>query len=355
MKKEKTLITGGTGFLGSYLVESLLEKSGEDIVIFDRLKDYHAENNQNRRIKYFKGNVLSKKDVGEVFKTYGPFKTVYHLVALMPHKVNTDESIWNTNVNGTANFAAESAQNGVKTFILTSTNVIYGIPDILPVTEDTPVRPIEVYGRSKVQAEAILARYKNRMNIQILRCPVIMGARRLGLQAMLFDFIADNKNVYVLGDGLNKYQFADPEDVVSALTKASKIKGFDIYNIGADDVLSLKQIYEKIIEFANSRSKIVSLPRGPAITVLKILDKLNVSPFGIYQYTMIGESYFADTTKIKKKLGWKPKMTNLDSFIKNYQWYLENRNNFTRNPAGKLPANRSLPEMGIFKLLKMIS
>lgn len=355
MKRNKVLITGGTGFLGSYLVESLLKKGEEDIVIFDRFKEHPSLNYHSQRITYFKGDVFSKKDVAQVFNIYGTFRTVYHLAALMPHKVNSDEAIWDTNVHGTENLVAESVRHCVGSFIFTSSNVIYGIPDTLPVIEETPIKPIEVYGRSKIRAEQILAEYKDKMNIQIFRCPVIMGARRLGLQAMLFDFISDHKNVYVLGNGSNKYQFVDPIDVVSALEKASKMKGFDIYNIGADDVLSLKEIYQKVIDYAHSKSKIISLPKGLTLTCLYVLDKLNVSPFGIYQYTMIGRSLYADTTKIKNKLNWKPKMTNLNSFIENYKWFINNRNKFRRLVTNQMSANRSMPEMRIFKLLKMIS
>jgi UDP-glucose 4-epimerase len=206
-----------------------------------------------------------------------------------------------------------------------------------------------------VEAENILQTFKGKMNIQIFRCPVVTGTGRLGLQAILFEFISENKNVYVLGDGSNKYQFVDAVDVCVALEKASYIKGFDIYNIGSNEILTLKELYQRVIDFALSKSRIISIPKLPALWILSILDKLNISPLGVYQYTMIGRSLYADTTKIKTKLGWKPRKTNADTFIQNYKWYQENRGKFVEIDSHIASDNRSLPKMGIFKLLKMLS
>ena len=354
MKRKKVLISGGAGFLGSHLVKYLLKKGEYEIVIFDKL-EYHKRENFGKNVVYFKGNILSKENMGAVFKDYGPFVTVYHLASAMPNKEVSDDIMWKTNVFGTINMVSESVKNKVNSFIFTSSNVAYGIPQTLPVTEETPLLPIEIYGKSKAEAEKELAIFKKHINIQIFRCPVIAGVGRLGLQAILFEFISENKNVYILGDGSNRYQFVDAGDVSCALEASSNIDGFDIYNIGADEVLTLKKIYQKVIEFAKSSSKIISLPKTPALIILSILDKLNISPLGIYQYTMIGRSLYMDTRKIKNKLSWKPKKTNLDTFIDNYKWYIRNKGSFTEIGSGNLSANRSLPKMGVLRLIKMFS
>ena len=158
-----------------------------------------------------------------------------------------------------------------------------------------------------------------------------------------------------MGGGNNKYQFIDVEDVVDALFKASMMKGFDIYVIGADEVLTLRGLYQRVIEFAHSKSKIVSIPFALSIGILAVLDKINFSPLGVYQYTMMGRSIYADTTKIKTKLGWKPKRTNADTFIENYKWYIKNKGNFTQIGGSMDSPNRSVPKMGILKILKKFS
>lgn len=353
MKNQKVLVTGGNGFLGSYLLP-LLKQKGHEVVVFDTLKPSNLANVSDG-VTYYQGNITSKEDVGKVFALYGPFTTVYHLASAMPSKAVPQKVTWETNVAGTVNVVSSAVYHGTASFIFTSSNVTYGIPQSLPVTEETPIRPIEVYGKSKAQAEEELATYKKDISIQIFRCPVIAGEGRLGLQAILFEFISENRNVYVLGDGNNRYQFVDATDVSIALEKASHKRRFDIYTIGADEVLPLREIYQRIIDYAGSRSKIISLPKTPALALLSFLDSLNISPMGVYQYSMIGRSMYADTSNIKKSLNWKPTKTNADTFIENYDWYIKNKVNVTTLGSGNLSENRSLPKMGIFRLLKFLS
>lgn len=353
MNKKRVLVTGGSGFIGSHLVTYLLDKTNDDIVVFDRLEESSLL--PGSRVTYCRGDVSSVQDVKNVFENHAPFDTVYHLAAAMPNKSVADNELRKTNVEGTRNLAECAVERGTRSFIFTSSNVTYGIPIKLPTTEETPVHPLEIYGESKVEAEKILTAFKEKMNIQIFRCPVVTGVGRLGLQAILFEFISENKNVYVLGDGSNKYQFVDAIDVCVALERASHVEGFAIYNIGADDVITLKEMYQKVINFAGSTSKIISIPKAPALLILSMLDKLNISPLGVYQYTMIGRSLYADTTKIKSKLNWAPLKTNPDTFIENYKWYLANKGKFAELGSHAASDNRSVPKMGIFKLLKMLS
>ena len=348
----KVLVTGGAGFVGTHLVSSLL-RGGTRVVVFDKLNSY-PEPSVGKKITYVKGNIINTKDVEKLFKDYGPFETVYHLASEMPNKLANDTLMYQANVDGTVNVAKAAAKYNTKSFIYTSSNVTYGIPHTLPVDEKTPLHPLEAYGKSKMLAEKELEKIKN-MNIQIFRCPVITGVGRVGLQAILYEFISENKKVYVLGGGKNKYQFVDVEDVVRALEIASKAKGFDIYTIGADEVLSLRELYERVIEYAGSKSKVVSLPAGPAFLILSILDKINFSPLGVYQVTMMGRSIYSDTKKLKTKLKWKPLKTNADTFIENYKWYIKNKGSFATIGGSEHSPNRSVPKMGILKLVKKFS
>lgn len=352
-RRKKILITGGAGFVGRHLIQ-FLQKNDEEIVVFDKLaKD--STWIYPKKLTYIQGNVLSKEAVQSVFEKFGPFTTVYHLAAAMPNKEVSDSVMWETNVTGTRLLIELAVKHKVVSFVFISSNVTYGIPATLPVTEETPLRPLEMYGRSKAQAEKELERYKADIAIQMFRCPVIAGVGRLGLQALLYEFISENRKVYVLGEGTNKYQFIDVMDVCDALEKASRMKGCDVYVIGADEVMTLRELYQHVITFAKSSSKIVQLPKSPSLLVLAILDKLNASPLGIYQYTMMWRSLYADTSKIKKKLAWKPKKTNLDTFLDNYKWYVENKGNFAEIGSGDFSPNRSVPKLGALKLLKFFS
>jgi nucleoside-diphosphate-sugar epimerase len=352
VKQKKVLITGGNGFLGQHLVHYFLEQGRVVPVVFDMLR---IPMDVGKRYISVQGDIRSKKDVSRIFENFGPFDAVYHLASAMPDRSMSDTATWDISVSGTIHIARAAHEHNVRSLVFTSSNVIYGIPASLPVTESTPLRPIEVYGRSKVQAERELAKFQGTMNIQIIRCPVITGVGRLGLQAILFEFISENRNVYVLGDGSNRYQFVDATDVCQALAKASESQGFDIYNIGGDGVKTMKELYEIVIKFANSSSRIVSLPQGPALFTLSLLDTLSISPLGIYQYSMLGRSMYADTTKIKTKLGWNPQKTIPGSFLENYTWYLAHKNDFDEVGRGTASSNRSVPKKRIFSLLKALS
>lgn len=353
MKSKKVLITGGNGFLGEHLVHYLLKNGGDSVVVFDKL--HPAAKVSDAHVHFFTGDVCSTDDVEKVFKMLGPFDAVYHLASAMPDKSHTDEETWRISVDGTKNLVSAAVEHNVRSFVFTSSNVTYGVPKTLPVTEDTPLLPIEAYGKSKVAAEHELEKFKGKIHIQMFRCPVITGVGRLGLQAILFDFISENRKVYMLGDGKNKYQFVDADDVCQALELASHAKGFDAYTIGGDGVLALRDLYKEVIDYAKSTSKIVCLPKTPALVALSVLNALQISPLGVYQYSMLGQSMYADTTKIKKKLGWKPKKTIAQSFIENYDWYTEHKDSFTEVGSGNLSSNKSVPKMGIFTLLKNLS
>lgn len=351
---DKILITGGAGFVGTHLVDELLRSGKNKIVVFDKLVEYPDKKNAGK-IEYVKGNIINKSELEELFKNYGNFSTIYHLAAEMPNKLADERLMFATNVDGTTNLIENAVKNKVKNFIFTSSNVTYGIPKKLPVDESTPLNPIEHYGKSKARAEEVLAKFKNKINIQIFRCPVITGTGRLGLQAVLYGFISENKRVYVLGNGNNIYQFIDVVDAVLAFIKSSKVSGFDIYVIGADEVLTLRELYQKVIDFAGSSSKIQSLPFGLAMRILTFMDKINFSPLGVYQIAMMGRSIYADTSKIKKKLGWQPTKTNADTFIENYKWYIQNRGKFSTIGGEHDSPNRSIPKLGIIRIIKFFS
>ncbi len=351
---KKILITGGAGFLGAHLLRSLMEAGVHDIVVFDKLA-LDTSGGAYHKIQSVKGDILSLPDVRRLFSQFGPFDTVYHLAAAMPNKADSDAMTWRINVEGTVNVASTAAAQNTRSFIFTSSNVTYGVPAQLPVTEKTPTQPIEVYGKSKKEAEVALAKYSSAMSVQIFRCPVIVGEGRLGLQSILYEFISENRNVYVLGGGKNRYQFVDARDVVSALAGASVRKGFDIYVIGADDVVTLRELFEGLIRAVGSTSRVISLPKIPSLAALYLLDKIGISPLGPYQYTMISRSLYADTAKLKRAGGWKPQKTNLESFIENYEWYFAHKHTFQVIGKSNASSNRSLPKMGILKLLKFFS
>jgi len=217
---------------------------------------------------------------------------------------------------------------------------------------DVPA-PVELYGKSKLAGELLLQEFTSDLDVVILRCPTIMDAGRLGLLAILYEFIDDHKTVWVVGDGSNRYQFIYADDLATACILGAQYGGSALFHIGSDDVKTMREVYEAVIAKSGSRSKVRSLPKGPTIAAMMLAHKLRVSPLGPYHYKMIAESFVFDTTRIKQRLGWRPTLTNEEMLLKSYAYYAENRDEI----AGRtnVSTHRKPAAMGAIRLLKWLS
>jgi nucleoside-diphosphate-sugar epimerase len=256
-------------------------------------------------------------------------------------------------VDGTRNVAEACRQFGVPRLVFTSTNCLWASNLGHPVREDETPAPIELYGRSKLAAEQLLAGYTSDLSVLTLRCPTIIDSGRLGLLAILFEFIQDNKKVWVVGGGMNRYQFIYAQDLATACIQALDYRGSEIFHIGSDDVKSLREVYEAVIREAGSRSRVASLPKGPAIAAMQLAHALKISPLGPYHYQMIAEDFLFDTTKIRNLLHWKPTMTNEQMLVRAYQYYAEKRAEI--HARTDVSAHSKPASMGVIRLLKWIS
>jgi nucleoside-diphosphate-sugar epimerase len=115
----------------------------------------------------------------------------------------------------------------------------------------------------------------------------------------------------------------------------------------------MRAVYEAVIAESGSKSRVRSLPKGPAIAAMMLAHKLRVSPLGPYHYKMIAESFVFDTTKIKRELGWRPTLTNEEMLLKSYAYYAANREEI----AGRknVSTHRKPAAMGAIRLLKWLS
>ena len=212
---------------------------------------------------------------------------------------------------------------------------------------------MEIYGKSKWEGEKILLRYKDYFDVIIFRCPTIIDEGRLGLLAILFEFIDEDRKVWVVGNGTNKYQFIYAGDLVDAHLKTLDYNKSNVFNIGSDNVKSFREVYNYVIKRAGTSARVASLPKGATIPLMKIAYKLKLSPLGPYQYKMIAEEFIFDTSKIKKELGWRPTLTNEEMLYKAYKYYHDNLKNIKGRKD--VSAHKQGAKMGIIKLLKWLS
>jgi nucleoside-diphosphate-sugar epimerase len=244
----------------------------------------------------------------------------------------------------------------VRKFVYISTNCLWAEGFGRPVTEADEPAPVELYGRSKWQAEKELAALQLQhpeFQVVTLRCPTIIDSGRLGLLAILFEFIEDGKKVWVVGDGGNRYQFIYAQDLATACLLCLRYEKSNLFHIGSDDVPTMRAMYESVIRAAGSRSRVAQLPQRTTIAMMKLAHRLKLSPLGPYHYRMIAESFVFDTQRIRAELGWSPTLTNEQMMTRAFAYYRENRSAI--HERTDVSAHSKAAPMGIIRLLKWLS
>jgi nucleoside-diphosphate-sugar epimerase len=344
----KALVTGGAGFFGGVLKQRLLA-DGYDVVSFDRVPDTTS----HPRLKSILGDLRDRELVDATMRE-GGFDAVFHCAAALAHGMHVDtKDIWTSNVDATRLLAEAAQRHGAPKFVFISTNCLWARNLGHPVREDEPPQPVEIYGESKMAAEKVLREFEGSLDVTMIRCPTIIDSGRLGLLAILFEFIHENKTVWVVGDGGNHYQFIYAEDLAEACVLGLNAKGVNLFHVGSDHVPTLRETYEAVIREAGSRSKVKSLPKGPTLAAMRLAHLLHVSPLGPYHYRMIAEDFVFDTTQIKERLGWRPTLTNSEMLERAYRYYAERRNEI--HARENVSAHSKPASMGLIRVLKWFS
>ncbi len=344
------LVTGASGFFGGVLKRRLL-REGHTVVNIDLERDEDAG---LPNLTSIQGDLRDRVLMERTFAEHR-FDAIFHAAAQLAHGTRLDEHLlWTSNVDATVLLAELAKQHGVKPFVFLSTNCLWAADLGHPVHEDrdTPA-PIEIYGRSKLEGEQRLRSFMDDLDVAILRVPTIMDEGRLGLLAILYEFIDDDKTVWVVGDGGNRYQFIYADDLCTACILAATTGARGIFHLGSDDVKSMREVYESVIREGGSSSRVRSLPKGPTIAAMMAAHKLRISPLGPYHYKMIAESFVFDTTRAKTELGWQPTMTNEQMLLRAYRYYRDNRDEIAART--EVSAHRKPSGMGVIRLLKWLS
>lgn len=341
----KVLITGASGYLGSILTEKLLNLGYECFTI-DII-----EGSKNQELK--NQFIVDIRDDTKIQKIMDlNFDLVMHCVAQVPIAKN-HQLFRSVNIDGTRILLENSLRTGVKKFVYISSSAVYGVPKSNPVTEDMLPEPLESYGQAKYEAELLCNKYSNSgLDISIIRPRTIIGKYRLGIFQILFEWVACGINLPVLGKGDNLYQFIHVDDLIDGCILAAHRKGSATYNLGAEDFSTMKEALQGLCDFANTGSRVKTVPFQLAVVLMNITSRLGLSPLGAYHALMYGRSMYFDISKSKSELNWQPKYSNLEMLTESYEWYLNNRKEVLSRKAG---GNHVSPvNQGILKLLKFI-
>ncbi len=345
---KRILLTGGAGFFGSILKEELL-KQGYICVSIDLKPDTY----QHKNFTAIRGDIRNINLLDKIFSEY-KFDAVFHCAALLAHVRKDLKNLWTSNVDGTKNVAELCKKHKVNKIIFISSNCLWAKNFNKPVKETEIPEPAEIYGKSKWEGENILMSYKNTdLKAVIFRCPTIMDEGRLGLLGILFEFIDENRKLWMVGNGNNRYQFVYGKDLITACIKALSYDKSDIFNIGSDNVKTFNEVYQYVIDKSKSKSKLVHLPKWFMVLGMKICFFLGISPLGPYQYKMIAESFIFDTNHIKKELGFVPTKTNEEMLLTAYEYFHKNKEEILNRK--NVSAHKSVAKMGIIRIIKFFS
>ncbi len=341
------LITGGAGFFGGVLGRRLLDEGFECVSV-----DLEPDPMTHPRLRSFRGDITDVSLLERLFSEYR-FDAVFHCAAILAHVVVDQDFLWKSNVEGTRLVARFAAAHQVPKLVFISSNCLWGESLHRPVTEQDEPRPVEIYGRSKWEAEKVLAQHHDDFDAVILRSPTIIDSGRLGLLSILFDFIREGRKVWVVGRGDNRYQFAYATDLAEACLLALRCPASVTYNVGSDDVKPLREVYEHVIAQAGTGARVRSIPRGATVAAMRLANALNVSPLGPYHWRMIAEDFVFDTSRIKAELGWRPTRTNEEMLAEAYKAYEHDLDEIRART--NVSAHRQPAKMGVIRLLKWLS
>src|SRR5437763_3083018 len=241
---ETVLVTGGSGFFGDVLKTRRLADGFRVANV-----DLHCDASEHPALVPVEGDVRDAALLARLFDEH-QFAAVFHCAAVLAHDVQHVDALWSSNVEGTAVVARLVQRHSVRKLIYTSSNCLWAEPFNRPVTEEDVPKPGEIYGASKLAAEHALMRYVTPQRLVIIRTPTIIGSGRVGLLSILFDFILEGRRVWVVGDGANRYQFVYANDLADACVRAFAPRACGIFNVGSDEVPTLRETYQYVIDRA---------------------------------------------------------------------------------------------------------
>jgi len=342
---DRVFVTGGSGFLGINLIRHLLNKNC-DVVSFDIVPFCYPEAD---RISWIIGDI---RDRSAVEKAMQGCTAVVHCAAALP--LYSKDDIYSTDVDGTRCVLETAAEIGIKRIVHISSTAVYGVPDHHPLYETDQLVGVGDYGQAKIMAEAICREFRDKgLCVPILRPKSFIGPERLGVFALFYDWAKDGKGFPLLGDGKNRYQLLDVEDLCEAiwgcLTRPCETVN-DVFNIGAAEYRTMREDFQSVLDYAGFGRKIKCFPAGPLVLILKLLERLKLSPLYKWVYDTASTDSFVSIEKAQKAFGYSPKYSNKDALIRNYRWYLDNVDSFKQasGVSHRVPWNQ-----GILRLAKL--
>ena len=305
----KILVTGGAGFIGSNIVDELIEKKHK-VVIVDNLATGNIKN-VNKKAKFYKVSVCDKKKIDEIFKKEKIDIVIHHAAQLDVRKSVEDPCFdADVNIKGALNILEACKNTKVKKIIFASSGgTIYGECGSKAPDEKAFANPLSPYGVAKLSVEHYIKAYSELYGLKytILRYANVYGPRQdvngeAGVVAIFIGRMSQNKEFFIFGDGKQLRDYVYVKDVVSANIKSLTKGNNEVINIGTNKTTSVTKL-------ATELSKIIGYKNKP-----------------VFKPKRNGELFksFLNISKAKKILGWQPKV-DIVKGLKNTVEYFNNK------------------------------
>lgn len=251
------LVTGGAGFIGSHIVDALLE-GGAEATVLDNLYSGSKENFKahlkNPKFAFIEGDIRNKSTVIKAMKDVD---AVVHEAAIIsvPFSLKNPDLTYSVNVEGTTNVLQLALDEGVERFVLASSCALYGDQKKLPISEDAPLEPLSPYASSKLAAEQSCLKFcRKGLETVVLRYFNVYGPRQsggdyAGVMVKFKERVLQDKNPVIYGDGGQTRDFINVRDVARATELALEKKAAgEVLNIGTGKAISIKELCELFIK-----------------------------------------------------------------------------------------------------------
>ena len=265
----KVFVSGGAGFIGSYIAEELI-KNGHQVTVLDDLSG-GFQDNLVEGVNFVQGSIVDSDLVNNLF-SQERFEYVFHLAAYAAEGLShfIKRFNYNNNLIGSVNLINASVNTGVSCFVFTSSIAVYGASPELPMTEETPPHPEDSYGIAKLSVEQELKICKAMFDLNhiIFRPHNVYGERQnigdkyRNVVGIFMNQILQNKPMTVFGDGSQTRAFSYIGDVAPLIAKSiEKPEAYNqIFNIGADQPYSVNELAQSVALAMKVEPNIVHLP-----------------------------------------------------------------------------------------------
>ena len=267
------LVTGGAGFIGSHIVNSLVEK-GAQIIVLDNLKTGLIKN-INNKVDFIEGDIQDEKLVDKILDNCD---TIYHLAAFtsVPESFTNKKECISINEIAFKNILSVAAVKNVKKIIFSSSSAVYPDDSLGPFNEQSKVAPSSPYGKSKLYGESLLKQWCKENGDRVgtaLRYFNVYGPRQeadsdyASVIPKFMSRIRNDEPIAIYGDGSQTRDYIYVSDIVTANLKGLESLGFNKYAVGTGVEYSVNKLVDEIFKLTNKKVKISSkpLPKGDAL------------------------------------------------------------------------------------------